>query len=140
MLLSPSVLIEWQPDYSVNIPSIDKQHQYLVTVIRQLQEAMLEGRARDFIGHVFEEMNLYTKFHFQFEEDLLEKHQYPELPGHHGRHAELIDQLHGLAQQHAEGKLNAGAPVMHFLRSWLLDHICECDKGYAAFLKQKGVA
>ena len=84
MLLSPSVLIEWQPDYSVHISSIDKQHRYLVTVIRQLQEAMLEGRARDFIRHVFEEMNLYPKFHFQFEEDLLEKHHYPELPGYPG--------------------------------------------------------
>ena len=140
MSVSSSVLIKWQPGYSINISSIDTQHQYLVKVIRQLQEAMLEGRAREVIDRVFDEMNTYTKFHFQFEEEMLEKHGYPDLVGHHARHAELIDQLQQLAQQHADGKLSAGTPVMHFLRNWLLDHIGECDKAYAAYLKGKGVS
>ena len=36
--------------------------------------------------------------------------------------------------------LMAGAPVMQFLRTWLLDHIGQHDRSYAAFLKEKGVS
>ena len=33
--------IEWSPAYSIEIPSIDSQHRLLVSIIGQLQEAML---------------------------------------------------------------------------------------------------
>jgi hemerythrin len=37
-------LFTWRPEYSVHIDAIDRQHQALVAMIRELQEAMEEGR------------------------------------------------------------------------------------------------
>jgi len=35
--------VSWKPQYSVHIDPIDSQHQILVALARQLQEAMWEG-------------------------------------------------------------------------------------------------
>jgi hemerythrin-like metal-binding protein len=133
-------LIEWSSAYSVSIASIDKQHQVIVSMIRELQEAMLEGRASEVVSSLFQAMNKYTKFHFEYEEQLLKMHAYPNLNSHQGQHASLIAQLHELEDKYAGGELSAGAPLMHFLRRWLLDHIRVHDKEYASFLRKKGVS
>jgi hemerythrin-like metal-binding protein len=133
-------IIEWQPAYNLNISSIDKQHRMLVSIIQQLQEAMLEARVGEIVGPLFKAMNQYTKFHFQYEEQLLEKHGYADLEPHRKQHAALVRELQQLEKKYGSGELSAGAPVMQFLRTWLLDHIGEHDKAYASFLREKGVS
>jgi hemerythrin len=135
-----SVLIEWNPAYSVRMAEIDRQHQTLVSLIRHLQEAMLEGRARDVVVQLFSSMNEYTKIHFAFEEQLLKTHEYPELESHHLEHSRLVARLEELEEKYATGELSAGTPLMHFLRNWLIDHIGNLDQDYAKFLREKGVS
>jgi hemerythrin-like metal-binding protein len=132
-------LIKWNPSLSVGIESIDSQHQLLVTMIRHLQQAMLEGRAREVVSPLFVALNQYTQFHFQYEEQLLRDHQYTKVTSHCEIHKGLITQLHELEAKYASGKLTAGAPLMQFLRTWLMDHISAHDQAYASFLKEKGV-
>ena len=133
-------LIEWKPDYSVDIPSIDSQHQTLVSIIRHLQEAMLAGKTRKIIAPLFTAMNRYTEFHFEYEEKLMEENVYLGLESHRDTHAALIAQLKELETKYLQGNLHAGAPLMHFLRNWLFDHICVHDKEYSAPLKEKGAS
>ncbi len=136
---SKAGVIDWQPAYNLDIETIDKQHRMLVSIIQQLQEAMLEGRVREVVAPLFAAMNQYTKFHFQYEEQILKKHGYPGLDSHCAQHADLVEQLKDLEKKYASGELSAGAPVMQFLRNWLLDHIGEHDRAYAGFLREKGV-
>jgi hemerythrin len=131
-------LVEWKPEYSVEIEAIDKQHQALVAIIGHLQEAMLEGKTRQVVGPLFAAMNRYTTFHFQFEEKLLEENGYPDLAPHREEHARLIAELKDLENKYLQGTLHAGAPLMQFLRTWLLDHICVHDKRYGVSLREKG--
>jgi hemerythrin len=133
-------LIEWNSAYSLDIASIDSQHRLLVSIIGHLQEAMLEGRTKEIVGPLFDAMNRYTKYHFESEEQLLEKNGYPGLESHRELHASLIATLKELEQKYVAGSLHAGAPLMHFLKTWLLDHIGAHDKEFAAFLKEKGVS
>lgn len=133
-------VIEWKPEYSVEIPSIDQQHRSLVAIIGHLQAAMLEGRTKQIIAPLFYSMNRYTKFHFDYEEQLLEQNGYPNLLKHREEHARLVEQLKQLEARYLNGSLQAGAPLMQFLRNWLLDHICAHDKGYSEYLKEKGVS
>jgi hemerythrin-like metal-binding protein len=133
-------VIEWRPEYSVSIDSIDKQHRSLVAIIGHLQTAMLEGRTKQVVAPLFTAMNQYTKFHFEYEEQLMEKNGFESLDSHRREHARLIEQLQQLETKYMNGTLNAGAPLMQFLRTWLLDHICGHDKGYSAFLREKGVS
>lgn len=132
-------LIQWNSNYALHIPSIDEQHQLLVSIIRHLQEAMLEMRTSEVVLPLFQAMRRYTDFHFSYEEQLLRQHQYPYLDGHEVLHAALLQQLEQLEVKYAERRLTMGAPVMQFLQTWLLDHIAVHDRKYAAFLHEKGV-
>jgi len=132
-------LIEWRPNYSVNVKSIDSQHQALVSIIRRLQEAMLQGKTNQVVVPLFTAMNQYAKFHFEYEEQLLEANGYPSLGSHRQEHAKLLAELKGLESKYVTGKLHAGAPLMQFLRTWLLDHICVHDKEYSVFFREKGI-
>lgn len=137
-MLSTRDLIEWKPEYSVAIESIDKQHQALVALIAHLQQAMLEGRTKQVVGPLFASMNRYVKYHFAYEEKLLEENAYPGLDAHRREHARLIVELKELESKYLQGTLHAGAPLMKLLRSWLVDHICVHDKQYGVFLTTKG--
>lgn len=133
-------LIEWKPAYEFDIAPIDSQHRLLVSIIRHLQEAMLEGRTRDVVVPLFDALNRYTAYHFKYEEQLLKDNGYADLAAHQQQHADLIATLQELKNKYTDGSLCAGAPLMQFLRTWLLDHIGTQDKEYAAFLKGKGVS
>jgi len=133
-------VIEWKPAYSVGIASVDKQHRTLVSIIGHLQEAMLEGRTKEIVGPLFFAMNNYTQFHFEAEEQLLKENGYPGWESHRELHAGLIAQLKDLEKKYTDGTLHAGAPLMLFLKTWLVDHIGAHDQEFAAFLKEKGAS
>ncbi len=134
-----SGMIEWNPAYSIDVPSIDSQHRLLVSIIRQLQEAMLQGKVKETVVPLFGALNQYTKFHFEYEEQLLREHGYSSLESHQMSHAGLIRKLQEIQDQYTAGTITAGGPLMQFLRNWLFDHIGSHDRQYAPFLREKGV-
>jgi hemerythrin len=127
-------LLGWQPEYSVGIDAIDRQHQALVALIRQLQEAMEEGRGRAFQHTLIERLVTYTIGHFRFEEDLMREHGYGSLAEHAALHRVLTSQVRQIQQKIHEGGAVSNASLMLFLRSWLTDHIMEHDQKYARAL------
>lgn len=129
-------LIEWKPEYSVGVESIDKQHQLLVSMIAHLNEAMLEGRTRQIIEPLFTALHRYTQFHFEFEEQLLQSTGYAEFEPHRASHLALLNDLKELEAKYVQGSLTAGAPLMQFLRQWLIGHICHKDKEYGPHVRQ----
>jgi hemerythrin len=48
--------IIWKNDFSVGIPEMDHQHQRLVTMINQLDEAMGKGKGKEVIGKILAEL------------------------------------------------------------------------------------
>ena len=135
----PATTIAWSEDFSVGVPSLDDQHKIVVSLIGRLQQAMADGRAGEKLGGLIEEIATYASYHFAWEEQLLESHAYDELPSHRAEHARLTEQVLGFRDKVADGKLTLATPVFHFLRRWLIDHICETDKRYGTYLAQRGV-
>lgn len=125
-------LLSWQPEYSVHIEAIDAQHQVLVGMIRQLQEAMEEGRGRAFQGTLIAQLAAYTQVHFQFEEELMGARQYEGLAEHIAQHRTLTGQVCALQERVSEGQVVSNAALMLFLRNWLTDHIMQHDQKYAS--------
>lgn len=132
--------IEWSPTYSVGVADLDRQHQALVALIRQLQDAIAAGSVRAAMAPLLASIRQYIDFHFRYEEQLLEKHGYAGLAAHKEEHARLIEQYQEMEQKYVNGFLHAGAPLLQFLYRWLTDHICIHDKAYAAHLASRGVS
>ena|ERR1700690_4120907 len=127
-------LVTWRPEYSVGIAAIDRQHQALVAMIRELQEAMEEGRGRAFQRTLTERLVAYTDVHFRFEEDLMSEHGYESLAEHVEQHRLLTSQVVEFQKKIHDGGAVSNASLMLFLRTWLTDHIMQHDQKYASAL------
>lgn len=132
-------LINWNENLSVKIKSIDDQHKKLITMLNNLHDAMREGKGKEKIGPVLDELVSYTKYHFSYEEDLLKKAGYMELSAHKREHTALTDRVTELQTKFKSGNVAITIETMTFLKDWLNGHILGTDRRYSDFLISKGV-
>jgi hemerythrin-like metal-binding protein len=133
-------MFEWKPQYSVNIASIDGQHQNLFRMAEALHVAMAGGQGKAALSQTLDRLVQYTQVHFAHEERLMSTHGYPALPAHVAEHRALTQKVLAFQSDFDSGKALLTVPVLHFLRDWLSHHIAESDQRYAPFLKQRSVA
>ena len=129
----------WKESYSVRIQTIDAQHKQLVSLIAKLQDAMAQGRGREVLGLILNEVVHYTKIHFATEETLMASNGYPDLAAHQAIHNELTRTVVDLQSRFASGQVALSVQTMQFLKGWLVNHILGTDQKYGPFLGAKGV-
>ena len=61
-------LLQWSDALSVGVVEIDRQHQKLVTMINDLNDAMRAGKGKDALGKTIAELIAYAATHFKTEE------------------------------------------------------------------------
>jgi hemerythrin len=132
-------LIEWNDSYSVKNAAMDKQHKGLFFLINKLHAAMGQGKGKDTLPAIFDDLVRYTQTHFTAEETLLQKYNYPDLATQKRQHADLIRQISELQKQNQAGDFSASMKTSEFLKKWLIEHIQGTDQKYGSFLNQKGV-
>lgn len=132
-------LIAWDQSISVNIPSIDTQHQKWIGMINDLYDAMRSGKGKEVVGKILEEMVQYTQTHFAAEERLMRQYGYPEYEQHKLAHDRFVEKVKDLQARNAAGQIALSAEVFTSLKDWLVNHIQTVDRRYAPFLTAKGV-
>jgi hemerythrin len=132
-------LIQWNPSYSVKIGEIDTQHQKLITMINELNDAMLKGKAKEILSPLIDGLIAYTQVHFSKEEMLFDKYKYPDAPAHKEEHAAFVKKVSEFREGFKKGNMSLTINIMDFLSNWLTKHICGTDKKYSDFLNKNGV-
>lgn len=132
-----TVIFPWSDAYSVGIQQIDAQHKGLIRLINDLHGAMAAGQGKQVLGKILEELVRYTEVHFTFEEGMLRHRAYSKLADHHKVHEHLTRQVIDLRDKYRSNKLTLTLEVMHFLKSWLADHIMVDDQAYAREINGK---
>lgn len=133
-------LITWSDQLTVGVEEIDQQHQKLVQLINGLHNHMLAGDASSIMNKVLDRIVEYTGFHFETEEQLMQKYDYPNSEVHQHEHSDLVDTAVDLQQKLKSGHAHITMETMHFLQDWLQHHILGSDKRLADYLKSKGVS
>lgn len=133
-------LINWSNEFSVGISSIDVQHQKLVGLVNELNDAMAQRKGKEVLEKILTGLVDYTKTHFAAEESLFRTHGYPEAVAHKMKHDELAKKVMAFQKDFHDGKSVMSVEIMAFLKDWLLNHIKGTDMKYSPFLKSKGVA
>ena len=132
-------LITWSDRLAVGIEEIDQQHQKLVQLINGLHAHMVAGDASDIMNKVLDRVIEYTGFHFDTEEQLMAKYDYPHSATHKNEHSKLVNTAVSLQEKLKSGNAHITMETMHFLQEWLQHHILESDKLFATYLKSKGL-
>jgi len=134
-----TAFFEWTDELSVGISEVDTQHKKLIAMINSLNEAIAEGRAREAIQKVIDELADYTVSHFGMEERYFKQYNYPEYTAHKGLHDRFVAKVNEAREGLTKGRAMIGRDIMIFLKEWLVEHIMKTDKRYAPFLRKHGV-
>lgn len=127
--------VEWKDEFSVGLDEVDAQHRQLLQIIDRMHDAMKMGGKPAAISAVVNELIGYTRYHFAFEERLMESAAYPGLEEHRRRHRAMVAQVETFREQALTGSAAVSLKLMAFLKDWLSRHILETDRRYAAHLR-----
>ena len=132
-------LIQWDSSFSVNVTEIDKQHQKLVALMNDLNDAMKQGKGKDILAKIIGELFNYAGNHFATEEKYFDKFGYPAAASHKLEHTNFVKKVSEFKNGFDGGQLALSIEVMNFLKDWLKTHIKGIDKEYGPFFNEKGL-
>jgi hemerythrin len=131
--------IVWNEKYSVGVKEIDLQHKKLTDLINGLHDAMKEGKGKDVLARVLQDLINYAASHFATEEKYMTQFKYPAYPAHKGEHEKFVKKVLDLQKDFNSGTAVMTLEVMNFLKDWLFNHIQGTDKKYGPFFNEHGL-
>ncbi|MBR0575990.1 hemerythrin family protein [Proteiniclasticum sp. BAD-10] len=129
-------MIYWKKEYEVGIPLIDEQHEKLFEIAARayslLKNEFLEDKF-DMMTAIIHELQDYTVFHFETEENYMEEIGYRKLFSHKVMHAEFVKKIYSVdfeaMDDDQEGHILA---ILEMVVAWIEHHILTKDTLYAA--------
>ncbi len=128
-------MIRWRQDYSVGVKSLDTDHKLLVSMINQVEQAVVGGEPTQRIGGVLDALADYTAYHFAREETLMRVAGFPDVDAHARSHDTLAAQVRDIRARYRRDPRSISArELLSFLNNWLTTHIVGRDLTYASYL------
>ena len=132
-------LFEWDDRIMTHIDKIDEQHKKLITYINDLHESMRSGKSKEVIDGILSGLFEYTKYHFTYEEEIMEKYKYEKLDEQKKSHVIYVQKVGDLMEKYKQSKLGISVEVLNFLMDWIKNHIMQDDMQYVPLLKDKAI-
>lgn len=130
--------VAWSVKYTCNIRAIDEDHKALFETIETLRQRHEAGAPKNLMMASLESLILYAHDHFEREERFLRRGGYPDYQKHKGEHEEFRALVRALKELYEyTPEIIDMAKVLHFLITWLSNHILIKDTQYATFFAQK---
>lgn len=130
----------WDPKYSVNIKSIDTQHQRFFEIINAVYYLIGTKQVdRDKLLKVIRELDDYITFHLNFEEKYFTEFAYDDTEEHlqsHNDFRRTVKNYFDQINQPDSDIATLANKMAEFTQTWLCDHILNTDHKYiGCFLK-----
>lgn len=131
-------MFKWKDAYKTNIEEIDKQHQKIFEIGNKLYDTVKAGDhvdQYDEIMNIIEELRNYTRYHFDYEEEMLEKHGYENLETQKKQHEIYIKKIEGLKEEEVdEDQKGTKMGLLTMVSDWIALHILNEDFRYREFI------
>ena len=135
-----SDMFEWNPAYSVNIGSIDAQHRSLLTIGRELCNAISIRQSRALTYNIVDRLARYTATHFAHEERLMRAQEYPDLAAHQAEHEALAAKVVQFRADFKAGRASMSIELLQLMEDSIAAHFQGADRKYSLFLREKAAA
>ena len=130
-------MISWKPEYSVGIEELDTQHQKMFEILNVLNDAVEAGDDVEADFFTVRLLRYYSEYHFNSEEQLMEKYHYLGLDEHKEEHEKFKAHVYGLKKEFPDDKILLASRLKEFVQEWVIEHILGTDKKYSSFLIEK---
>lgn len=126
--------IPWDNVLATGHARLDADHKILVDLFNQLATSIIERKGKVDCVDLLDKIVRHAKAHFEFEEQLMAEHRYPNTEQHTAEHVRLIAQaIKYMAKLEADSP-GSHIPLIHFPEDWLTFHILAADRELADFL------
>ena len=134
-MAAPPPWIEVDALHRIGVARLDRQHQKLVRLANTLNDAVKAGRSMPTVRHLFDQLVRYLRHHFSTEEQLMQRHGYPDYGTHGKAHAGAILEIARLRERLEHG---AEFVALQAIKDWLVDHVRTMDRPMGEFLSRIG--
>lgn len=128
--------IKWDSTFSVGDNKIDDQHKELFNRLNKLLEAMKEGKGKNEVIRTLDFLEEYVIKHFNDEEEIQKKNNYPKFNIQHKQHEEFKNELKELRKIFE----NTGVSSLFVINTqqkmikWCKNHIMNSDRELGEYL------
>lgn len=132
--------LTWDSSLSVGIDSIDNQHKELLNCIEQLLISIEDGKSNDEVIKTLDFLEEYVVKHFNEEEEIQNKTNYPLLDIQHIQHENFksdLKEFRRVFETHGVSTVLA-LNIQQNLVDWVKNHIMNLDKDLGDFLIEIG--
>ena len=120
-------LLQWKPEYSVGVESMDVEHQEMIDLINEIYEKLNSNPDADQIEQCLGDIFSTVSMHFALEERLMRKSNYAEYQAHKDNHEELLDQIRDLMDDFDSDTAAGATRLEQGLSDWFAGHFSTFD-------------
>ena len=128
--------ILWRNEMSVENDLIDQDHRYLLCLFNSIELILSDKGLSDHLPFYFDQLLEYTQFHFDREEKIQIKSNYPGAYEHKLKHKEIIQRLEEVTEAIRNGDSGVKDNLVELVREWVIDHVVQADKEMTSHLRQ----
>ena len=121
--------IEWKEAYKIGHADLDDQHQRLFELVSALTVASDLPSLRKALMQLYR----HTREHFELEEALMRKVNFPDILAHTNDHNSLLTRLNAISQDVGQGKVDRAA-ISQLMADWALGHLGQDDALLANYI------
>jgi diguanylate cyclase (GGDEF)-like protein/hemerythrin-like metal-binding protein len=125
----------WDKQFETGLPEVDKQHHILVDLINHFGELLTKNEdiSHDEIETVFGELAAYAQYHFQEEENMMQREGLDScfFEKHKNLHNVFLQELTQMHEGVSPQQQDTAKSLLKFLIYWLAFHILGTDQSMA---------
>lgn len=126
--------IKWKKEFDIFIKDVDEPRKFLTERLNEVLKKICKRPG----SFNIEELNAIIdgfRMHFSKEEKLLAKYKYPEVDLHRKEHKSYLRCLIKLRRRLCEAPESPDEEMADYIADVYCDHISNCDKEYAPYLR-----
>lgn len=120
-------LLQWNPEYSVGIQSVDDEHREMIELINRTYADLASDAGAEQIAACLGDIFSTISMHFALEERIMRNSRYDEYAEHKDDHEALLDQLRDLMDEFSDDPANGAARLKRDLNDWFAGHFSSFD-------------
>jgi hemerythrin len=125
-------MYEMKEEYYTGIAQIDNEHKRLFELAEEAYQLLHDEYRHDKYDElvaILQELEDYTKTHFQHEEEYMASIDYPAIFIQKAQHKAFIEKLESIDYEEMDDNQEQSiADILDFLTDWLVNHILKMDK------------
>jgi len=120
-------LLEWKPEYSVGIASMDDEHREMIGMINDVYAKLGGAADTEDVENCLENIFNAISLHFALEERIMRANAYAEYEEHKDDHEELLDEIRELMDEFVADQESGAILLEEKLSDWFARHFSTFD-------------